>query len=142
MKFLDTEEKLKIIDSDKFDTFEIFIDKKCLDLSEFNFSRYLSQTIQVHKNKKPILYLIHYNGDIDYLLFDEITAEIVEQETKEQDTKFDEYIWQPREEISSQLAIQMKDQAKLLNKFSVNKYFDIQIKIGDNIIYDMIIGKD
>jgi ABC-type amino acid transport substrate-binding protein len=142
MKFLDTEEKLKIINSDKFDTSEIFIDKKCLDLSEFNFSRYLNQTIQVHKNKKPILYLIHYNGDIDYLLFDEITAEVVEQETKEQDVKFDEYIWQPREEISSQLAIQMKDQAKLLNKFSVNKYFDIQIKIGDNIIYDMIIGKD
>ncbi len=140
MKFLNTDDRIDIIDIDDIYSEYIIEIKDCmLDLRTSEFIQYISNRVKNYNYCKdsPVLFTIKCDeileDDIEYikdLIYEVITESIIIEKTNKD--------WQPKIEIDNKLDTTMKAKTNLLNYSTLPNILDIKFVKNEKMLYNII----
>ena len=140
MKFLNTDDRIDIIDIDDIYSEYIIEIKDCmLDLRTSEFIQYISNRIKNYNYCKdsPVLFTIKCDeileDDIEYikdLIYEVITESIIIEKINKD--------WQPKIEIDNKLDTTMKAKTNLLNYSTLPNILDIKFVKNEKMLYNII----
>ena len=143
MKFLKTDDKLEIVETDDF---QELIKSFPGSIFDYNFkvfnetiAEYINQVLK-YKESRPVLIVFNClqleEEEVQY--FSDVCFEYLISNIVTDEKKFETDLWQPRTEISEQLNMTKDAQSKILNYKSKIEAFNILFKIKNNVIVEMI----
>lgn len=140
MKFLNTDDRIDIIDIDDIYSEYIIEIKDCmLDLRTSEFIQYISNRVKNYNYCKdsPVLFTIKCDeileDDIEYikdLIYEVITESIIIEKTNKD--------WQPKIEIDNKLDTTMKAKTNLLNYSTLPNILNIKFVKNEKMLYNII----
>lgn len=140
MRFLNTDDSMKLVDEELYSEYVIEIKDKMLDLSVPDFIDALSRKIKKYNYCKdsPVLFTIKCDelleDDIEYTrnLVYEVIAECISKERVNKD-------WQPKLTLNDKLDMTMKAKTTLLNHRTVPNILNVKFVKNEKMLYNMIV---
>lgn len=140
MRFLNTDDSMKLVDEELYSEYVIEIKDKMLDLSVPDFIDALSRKIKKYNYCKdsPVLFTIKCDelleDDIEYTrnLVYEVIAECISKELVNKD-------WQPKLTLNEKLDMTMKAKTTLLNHRTVPNILNVKFVKNEKMLYNMIV---
>jgi hypothetical protein len=140
MRFLNTDDSMKLVDEELYSEYVIEIKDKMLDLSVPDFIAALSRKIKKYNYCKdsPVLFTIKCDelleDDIEYTrnLVYEVIAECISKERVNKD-------WQPKLTLNEKLDMTMKAKTTLLNHRTVPNILNVKFVKNEKMLYNMIV---
>lgn len=147
MKFLDTKDKLNILETEEHQTVNITLETSLFDLPAEEFKNVFAgycTTITDYHCEVPLLISITCNDmpDDEIVDFGDLLFECLMQNFTTKEHKFEKDLWQPKTIISDLLNMTMDAQCQILNYKSLVPIFTVEFKNDKNqVLYNMIIDK-